>query len=136
MADFRKKDIEGKWLPVLLVIPVAVPTFLLTQIDYTFLWRYVGWSNQVVATVMLWTASIYLLQKARFHWICSLPALFMTGVVGSYIFYAPEGFGLSYSVSMVLGAIIWVAVFSWFIGQVLKYRPERQQSLEMKSVNS
>ena len=136
LTDFRKKELKGKWLPGLLVIPVAVPTFLLTQIDYTFLWRYVGWSNQVVATVMLWTASIYLLQKARFHWICSLPALFMTGVVSSYIFYAPEGFGLSYSISMILGAIIWLAVLSWFIGQVVKYRPERQRSLKMKSVNS
>ncbi|MGM0851443.1 MAG: carbon starvation CstA family protein [Bacillota bacterium] len=136
LKDLRKKDVEGKWLPVLLVIPVAVPTFLLTQIDYTFLWRYVGWSNQVVATVMLWTAAIYLLQQARFHWICSIPALFMTGVVSSYIFYAPEGFGLPYSTAMMIGSVIWLAVLIWFVRQVVKYRPNRKQLLEMKSVSS
>ncbi len=136
LSSIRKREIEGKWVPILLVVPVAVPTFLLTQIDYTFLWRYVGWSNQVVATVMLWTAAIYLLQQAKFHWICSLPALFMTGVVSSYIFYAPEGFGFSYSKAMMMGSIIWLAVFIWFGIQLVKYRPKRQRVLEMKSIRS
>ncbi|TMU88396.1 carbon starvation protein A [Bacillus sp. BHET2] len=136
LNSMRKREIEGKWVPIVLVVPVAVPTFLLTQINYTFLWRYVGWSNQVVATVMLWTAAIYLLQKAKFHWICSLPALFMTGVVSSYIFYAPEGFGFSYSKAMMMGSIIWFAVFIWFVVQLVKYRPNRQRVLEMKSIRS
>src|SRR5699024_11090527 len=74
------------------MIPVAVPTFLLTQIDYSFLWRYVGWTNQLVATVMLWTAAVYLVKQQKSHWMSSIPALFMTGVVSTYIFYAPEGF--------------------------------------------
>ncbi|WP_175989093.1 carbon starvation protein A [Bacillus sp. Marseille-Q1617] len=136
LTDWRKKELKGKWLPALLVIPVALPTFLLTQIDYTFLWRYVGWSNQVVATVMLWTAAVYLLQNQKFHWICSIPALFMTAVVSSYIFYAPEGFHLPYTESMIIGAVIWTAVLIWFIRQLLKYRPVRQKSLNVKSVNS
>ncbi|MGR3763948.1 carbon starvation CstA family protein [Rossellomorea sp. NS-SX7] len=136
LSDWRKEKPKGKWLPALLVIPVALPTFLLTQIDYTFLWRYVGWSNQVVATVMLWTAAVYLLQNRKFHWICSVPALFMTAVVSSYIFYAPEGFHLPYTESMIIGAVIWTAVLIWFIRQILKYKPVRQKSLNVKSVNS
>ncbi|MCA0972015.1 carbon starvation protein A [Halobacillus litoralis] len=113
--QLRKKKFESKWAPALFAIPVAVPAFLLAQIDYSFLWRYVGWSNQVVATVMLWTGAMYLIENKKFHWICSVPALFMTAVVSSYIFYAPEGFGLSYNVSMVIGAIIWVMVAAWFV---------------------
>ncbi|MEL3971242.1 carbon starvation CstA family protein [Rossellomorea oryzaecorticis] len=137
LADWRKEEeLKGKWLPALLVIPVALPTFLLTQIDYTFLWRYVGWSNQVVATVMLWTAAVYLLQNQKFHWICSIPALFMTAVVSSYIFYAPEGFHLPYTESMLIGAVIWTAVLIWFIRQLLKYRPVKQKTFNVKSVNS
>ncbi|UOQ92093.1 carbon starvation protein A [Halobacillus shinanisalinarum] len=125
---------DGKWVNGLLVIPVAIPTFLLTQMDYTFLWRYVGWSNQVVATVMLWTGAMYLLQHQKFHWICSVPALFMTAVVSSYIFYAPEGFNLPYTTSMVIGSVIWTAVLVWFIIRLFKSKAlHRRQVIAKKA---
>ncbi|WP_216829627.1 carbon starvation CstA family protein [Alkalihalobacterium elongatum] len=114
--------LEAKWKQSLLAIPVIIPTFYLTQIDYSFLWRYVGWTNQVVATVMLWTAAIYLLQKGKFHWICSIPALFMTGVVGTYIFYAPEGFSLPYNISVWIGIGVTTIVATWFGLQIRKNR--------------
>ncbi|MBH0231280.1 carbon starvation protein A [Halobacillus yeomjeoni] len=124
LVDFveqvRKKEMKGKWTPVLFAIPVALPAFFFTQVDYTFLWRYVGWGNQLVATVMLWTAAMYLLRKQKFHWICSIPALFMTAVVSTYLFYAPEGFGLEYSTAMVIGAFVWLMVAAWFTWQVIK----------------
>ncbi|GGF25677.1 hypothetical protein GCM10010954_25720 [Halobacillus andaensis] len=121
----KKKDTSEQASPSklkngLMVVVVATPAFYLSTIDYNFLWRYVGWSNQVVATVMLWAGAMYLLQQKKFHWICSVPALFMTAVVSTYIFYAPEGFGLPYDVSMIIGGIIWLAVLGWFITQVVK----------------
>ncbi|GGD12341.1 carbon starvation CstA family protein [Pontibacillus salipaludis] len=123
IGRIRKKELAGGKLSTLfLIVPVALPTFFLTQIDYSFLWRYVGWSNQVVATVMLWTAAMYLLQNQKFHWICSVPALFMTAVVSTYIFYAPEGFGLPYTASMIIGSAIWLAVVAWFVIQILKQK--------------
>ncbi|WP_101845948.1 carbon starvation protein A [Halobacillus sp. Marseille-P3879] len=120
-----KKDTSAHAAPSklksgLIVLVVAVPAFYLSTIDYNFLWRYVGWSNQVVATVMLWSGAMYLLQHQKFHWICSIPALFMTAVVSTYIFYAPEGFGLPYGVSMIIGGVIWLAVLGWFIIQVTR----------------
>lgn len=124
-----KKKLEGKWIPLVFAIPVAVPTFMLTQMDYSFLWRYVGWSNQVVATVMLWTGAMYLLKNHKFHWICSVPALFMTAVVSSYIFYAPEGFGLEYSTSMIIGAVIWLIVVTWFVRQLVKHKGQKEEHI-------
>ncbi|MFC0524591.1 carbon starvation protein A [Pontibacillus salicampi] len=129
VSSIRKKPFESKAAPLLLAIPVAVPAFLLTQMDYSFLWRYVGWSNQVVATVMLWTAAMYLLQNGKFHWIASIPALGMTAVVSTYIFLAPEGFGMEYSTSMILGGIIWLGVAAWFIKQLI--RPTIHQEQEV-----
>ncbi|MGP4067117.1 carbon starvation CstA family protein [Halobacillus sp. B29] len=126
------KELNGKWVPILFAIPVAIPAFLLTQMDYSFLWRYVGWSNQVVATVMLWTGAMYLLKNHKFHWICSIPALFMTAVVSSYIFYAPEGFGLAYSTSMIIGAVIWTAVALWFVRQLFKQKQTINEELVAK----
>ncbi|WP_408006466.1 carbon starvation protein A [Pseudalkalibacillus sp. A8] len=133
LKPFLKRD--GKWTNALLVIPVAVPAFLLTQMDYSFLWRYVGWSNQVVATVMLWTGAMYLIKHQKFHWICSIPALFMTAVVSTYIFYAPEGFALPYMTSMVAGAFIWTAVLIWFITKVVKSKKFDKKVVTVKKAS-
>jgi carbon starvation protein CstA len=115
---------------VLLTVPVIVVTFALTQMDYSFLWRYVGWTNQVVATVMLWTGAIYLLQNGKFHWICSVPAMFMTSIVGTYIFYAPEGFQMAFESSMIFGIVITLAVIAWFMLQVKKSKNSSYHQLE------
>lgn len=115
-------DMEGKWKVLLVTIPLAIPTFYLSTIDYTFLWRYVGWTNQVVASVMLWTATVYLLKNFKFHWIAGIPASFMTGVVSTYIFYAPEGLNMDYQLSMIIGSCITLAVLLWYAAQIIKYR--------------
>lgn len=115
-------NLKGKAKIALVTIPVAVPAFFLATIDYTFLWRYVGWTNQVVATVMLWTATMYLMKQFKFHWICGIPACFMTGVVCTYIFYAPEGLGMDYQLSLLIGFILAAVVVAWYIGQAFRYQ--------------
>ncbi|MFC4319982.1 carbon starvation CstA family protein [Litchfieldia salsa] len=120
LAKFFKMD--NKWKILLVTIPVSIPALFLATIDYTFLWRYVGWTNQVVASVMLWTATMYLLKSHKFHWICGIPALFMTGVVCTYIFFAPEGLSMPYQQSMVIGFSLTLLVTFWYIKQIIKYR--------------
>lgn len=115
-------NMEGKWKILLVTIPLAIPTFYLSTIDYTFLWRYVGWTNQVVATVMLWTATVFLLRSYKFHWISGVPASFMTGVASTYIFYAPEGLNMDYQISMIIGSCITLVVLLWYAVQIIKYR--------------
>jgi carbon starvation protein CstA len=119
---------DGKWKVSIVTLTVALPTFYLSTIDYTFLWRYVGWTNQLVATVMLWTGAIYLLKNGKFHWICGLPALFMTGVVSTYIFYAPEGFQLAYRTSMIIGSVLTAVVLSWYVQQIIKWKRKNKNS--------
>lgn len=136
LEQVTDKDFTKKSTLALLMIPVAVPTFILTQVDYSFLWRYVGWTNQLVATVMLWTAAIYLLKNQKFHWIASIPALFMTGVVSTYIFYAPEGFALPYDTSIIIGSIIWVAIAIWFGWKVVNERKVTPSHVEEERIAS
>jgi carbon starvation protein CstA len=120
LSSFMKTD--GRWKVVITTLPVALPTLYLATIDYSFLWRYVGWTNQVTAAVMLWTATMYLLKNKKFHWICGVPALFMTGVVSTYIFYAPEGFQMDYQLSMIIGSVITLAIAVWYVYQIIKHR--------------
>lgn len=123
-------NMEGKWKILLVTIPLAIPTFYLSTIDYTFLWRYVGWTNQVVASVMLWTATVYLLRNFKFHWIAGIPASFMTGVVSTYIFYAPEGLNMDYQLSMIIGFCITLTVLLWYAVQIIKYRSLKARDSE------
>ena len=71
---------------------------------------------------MLWVATVYLLKEAKFHYIAGIPALFMTGVVGTYFLYAPETLNLDYGIS-VIGGLIPVAVTGYlYVRAILKQR--------------
>ncbi|TWT27117.1 carbon starvation protein A [Planomicrobium sp. CPCC 101110] len=136
LTDILSKftNMEGKVKILLVTIPLAIPTFYMATIDYTFLWRYVGWTNQVVATVMLWTATVYLLKNFRFHWICGVPASFMTGVVSMYIFYAPEGLNMDYQTSAIIGACVTLVVLLWYAAQIIKYRSLKEVNSEIGAI--
>ncbi len=91
-------------------LSIAVPLFIigiaLSQIDFGVIWRYFGWSNQTLAAIMLWASAAYLLRHGKLHWICTLPAVFITAASVSYICYQPSmGLGLSIVTSDIVGAI-------------------------------
>ncbi len=95
-------------------IPLFAIGFFLTQIDFSIIWRYFAWSNQTLATVVLWTITIYLAREKRFYWLTLIPAVFMTSVTITYLLYAPEGFSLSKEFSYLVGigiSILSMALF-------------------------
>jgi carbon starvation protein CstA len=78
-----------------LAITLFAVAIALTFIDFGLLWKYFAWSNQVLGTVTLWACSVFLYKyKGQYHWITTLPALFMTGVTTSFILTQPIGFNL------------------------------------------
>jgi carbon starvation protein CstA len=100
---------------LLISIPLFAFGFFLTQIDFSIIWRYFAWSNQTLAAVVLWTITVFLVNNKKNYWITLIPALFMTMVVSSYLFIAPEGFGLSDRISYIAGAIITILALVSFI---------------------
>lgn len=115
-------DPDRKTVILAVTLVLGVPVFLLSLIDYSFLWRYVGGTNQLSATIMLWTAVSFLLKTGRAHYIAGVPALFMTGVISTYIGYAPEGFNLDYTVSLMIGALITSVVFGIYMWQIIRHK--------------
>jgi carbon starvation protein CstA len=68
-----------------------------------------------LATVVLWTITVYLSQKGKAYWITLIPALFMTSVVTTYIMLAPEGFALSKPISYGVGFTVTIILFAFFL---------------------
>ncbi|MCT4605673.1 MAG: carbon starvation protein A [Marinisporobacter sp.] len=103
---------------------IAIPLFAvgvaLTKIDFGIVWRYFSWSNQTLAMIVLWAAATYLAQKGKTHWICSIPATFMTSVTTAYILQAKEGFKLAASLSNIVGVVLALVFFGMFMSKVKK----------------
>lgn len=98
---------------------IAVPLFLigavLSQVNFGIIWRYFGWANQTLAMFMLWTGAVYLARRAKFHWVCSIPATFMTAVCTTYLCFDNIGFGLSYTASNAIGIGAAIVCFALFL---------------------
>lgn len=120
VADF----LNYKQGPILNRLYISIPLFVfgygLTLVDFAVIWRYFAWSNQTLAMVVLWAITVYLAQEKKFYWITLIPALFMTVVITSYLLFAPEGFGLSYFVSVSAGLVLAMAAGVLFFVQMGK----------------
>jgi len=107
---------------IFISLPLFAAGFLLTRINFDIIWRYFAWSNQTLATVVLWTITVYLARSRKFFWITLIPAVFMTAVVSTYLMIAPEGFSLSPALSYFTGAFIALAVLTVFLFYLKRIR--------------
>lgn len=123
LLRFNQKPIRNR---LIITIPLFAVGFLLTKINFDVVWRYFAWSNQTLATVVLWTITVYLFRKRKPYWITLLPALFMTAVVTTYIMLAPEGLALSKPVSYATGFAVTALVFSTFLFYTRKFTKIKQ----------
>jgi carbon starvation protein CstA len=115
VADVFKFDQKSIKNRLILVAPLFTIGFLLTQIDFAIIWRYMAWSNQTLATIVLWAITIYLASENKFYWITLIPAIFMSAVVSSYLLVAPEGFGVNTFYGQIAGICIAAALMIWFL---------------------
>lgn len=121
VADFLKFNQGPVKNRLMVSIPLFAVGFLLTQIDFSIIWRYFAWSNQTLAMIVLWTITVYLAQEKKFYWITLIPALFMTAVTSTYLLFAPEGFSLSKEISYTSGALLTLISFISFFIYKKKY---------------
>ena len=121
VADFLHMEQKTVVKRLMICIPmfiVAIGILLYSQKDkdgFDMIWRYFAWSNQTLAVFTLWALTVYLVQAKKLYVITLIPALFMTAVCSTYIFVAPEGFGLSSGFSQLLGLLVTLNVFGIFL---------------------
>ena len=99
LADWFHLDQKNWKNRLMLCIPVlGIGTFLgignaLGKIDYTIIWRYFSWTNQTLAMIVLWAASMFLFYEKKNYWITAVPATFMTAVSITYFMLGNECLG-------------------------------------------
>ena len=117
---FNQKPIKNR---LIVSIPIFIIAYLLCNVDFSTIWKYVGIGNQVLATITLWTAATYLAKKGKAHWMMSIPATFLSIVCTTYFLIAPYKVGglyLSSSISYPIGAIVGIGLFVLFITKITK----------------
>lgn len=114
IADFLGVDQKSYGKRFLIAIPLFVVGFIVSKTDFGIIWRYFGWANQTLAAIVLWTAAVYLYQQGKFHWVATIPSLFMTVVVITFLFYSEIGFSFPVRTATIIGvsaAIICLVLF-------------------------
>ena len=106
LADLFKYDQKPMTKRLILCVPVFVAAFFFCKVDFSTAWSYLGIANQILATIVLWTGASYLINKRRAHWMCSLPATFLTFICVSFLIIAPLGLGLKPIVGYIAGTAV------------------------------
>ena len=122
LADWLKIDQDSYANRLKLCVPVlGVGAFLgignaLGFINYTVIWRYFSWTNQTLAMIVLWAASMYLFKEKKNYWITAVPATFMSAVSATYFVLAPECLGGLLNHKTAEGAIVYNTAVAYPVG--------------------
>jgi carbon starvation protein CstA len=106
LAEWTKLDQKKIKNRLIITLPLLGIGAVLTQLDFNVLWRYFSWSNQTLAMISLWVATVYLIKTNKHKFvsvITALPATFMSAVSLTYILMANEGFRLSAAIAYPAG---------------------------------
>ena len=114
IADFSKIEQKSIIKRLLIAVPLFVIGFIITKTDFNIIWRYFGFANQTLATIVLWASAMYLVRHGKAHWIASVPATFMTAVCATYLCVAPEfplhmssDYGYPIGIAVAAGCFVW-----------------------------
>jgi len=111
LADLLKFDQKPIVKRLLVCLPIFVVAFFFCKVDFSTAWNYLGIANQILAATVLWTGAAFLISKGKAHWMCSIPAAFLTFICVCFLMVAPLGFGLAPVVGYIVGAAVAIPAF-------------------------
>lgn len=115
VADFLNIPQKQILNRILITIPIFLCGFLLTQLNFGILWRYMAWLNQTLATLTLWIITIYLAKNKKIYFLTLIPTLFMTMVCTSYILISSEGLSLDRNYSIIISGLFTFLCLVFFV---------------------
>lgn len=124
-ADFMGFEQKSIMRRLMVSVPIFVLCFVIMLLPYEVLWRYFAWCNQELSVFTLWALTVYLATGKKNYYVTLVPALFMTCVTTTYIFFAPEGFSalttalwdtpISYELALGIGIAVSAAFLGLFV---------------------
>ncbi len=108
---------QARILPRLaLAVPLFAVVILVSQLDFSVIWRYFGWGNQCLACFTLWSVAFCLRRRGRNSLMALIPALFMTCMSSTFLLHAPEcAINLPLVVATPIGCLVAaVCLFGFF----------------------
>ncbi|MDE7449884.1 MAG: carbon starvation protein A [Paramuribaculum sp.] len=117
IADLTDKEQTSFLSRLILSLPLFVAVCGIMMLDFSVLWRYFAWCNQMLAVFTLWAITVYLARHGRAYVVSLIPALFMTTVCTSYLLCAPrpEGLGLDTNLAISIGLATTLILFILFV---------------------
>ncbi len=115
LGDMLKYDQKPILKRLLICLPIFVAAFFFCKVDFSTAWSYLGIANQTLAALVMWTGAAYLAGKGKPHWMCSVPATFLTFICVCFITISPLGLHLDPVVGYVAGGVVALAAFIFCI---------------------
>ena len=118
IQDDHGFDRSDRKLSVGIALVMLLLVAALCMMDFSVLWEYFSWLNQTLATIVLWTATAFVLVRCRNKWyslVTALPAAFMTLVVSSFIMHSHLGLSIGYELSIAIGVMMAVVAFAFYL---------------------
>ena len=111
IADVFHIEQRTHWKRLVICAPLFAAGVALTFIDFAVVWRYFAWTNQALATVVLWCIVVYLYRQKSNYWVALIPALFMTYICSPFVFVSNQFVGLGATpLAYLLGGALTVAL--------------------------
>lgn len=99
-----------------LAVPLFVVVMVISQVDFSVIWRYFGWGNQTLSCFTLWTIAVCLRSRGKCALIALFPAMFMTCMCATFLLHAPEcGIELNLALSTAIGCVVMAVCLLAFI---------------------
>lgn len=122
--NFSQINIKNR---LLIALPIFAVAFLITQIGFKSIWMYFSFSNQLLATFVLWTGTAFLYQHGRNFLMTAIPGIFMSASLVGYVLTAKEfPFGFSFHVALNAGIFTAIAISIYLVSLYIKLRKNLQ----------
>lgn len=125
MFKISQKKLSSRFLVSTAIFAITIATLLVAVNNpkgFDAIWRYFSWCNQLIALFVLWMITVYFVREKRNYYVALIPALFMSSVIASYLFVAPEGLALEPIYGYIVGGAASVISLILFVIWLKKER--------------
>ena len=116
LADWFKINQDKFQKRLVLCVPLLLVGAFVGHLDYSIVWRYFSWTNQTLAMIVLWAASMYLFHQKKNFWVTVVPATFMSAVSCTNFLLGNECLGQFLNSRDTTGAVIYNTAVAYPVG--------------------